>query len=200
MNSKKMYETYDKIANWYDEARSRDLKCELHHLEKLTRSLPRGAKILDLGCGTGRPIADFLSDQRFQVTGVDGSHEMIALAKSYVPKAQFFVQDMRELELSEKFDAILMWHSSFHISVADQIQLFKKLEAHMNPGGFLMFTSGTTHGEVWSENGGEQIYHASLSLDEYRELLKTHHFEVISLNVEDKKAGGATIWFARYRK
>jgi SAM-dependent methyltransferase len=199
MNSKKMYETYDKIAKWYDEARSRDLRFELQHLEKLSRSLAKGSKILDLGCGTGRPIADFLSQQRFQVTGVDGSHEMIALAKKYVPAAKFYVQDMRELDLSEKFDAILMWHSSFHLSVADQIPLFKKLQAHLNPGGYLMFTSGTTNGEVWSENGGEQIYHASLSLDEYRDLLKTHHFEVISLNIEDKASGGATVWFARYR-
>jgi SAM-dependent methyltransferase len=199
MSQQKMYETYDKIAKWYDGARSRDLKFELHHLEKLTRSLPRGAKILDLGCGTGRPIADFLSQQNFQVTGVDGSHEMIDLAKSYVPKAQFFVQDMRELDLNEKFDAILMWHSSFHLSVADQISLFRKLETYLNRGGYLMFTSGTTNGEVWSENGGEKIYHASLSLDEYRSLLKTHHFEVISLSIEEQQSGGATVWFARYR-
>lgn len=39
---------------------------------------------------------------------------------------------------------------------------------HLNDGGILMFTTGSEAGEIWSDNGGENLYHASLSPDEYK--------------------------------
>ncbi|WP_413289027.1 class I SAM-dependent methyltransferase [Bdellovibrio sp. HCB337] len=195
----KVYETYNKIGSWFDNVRSKDLSFELHHLEALTSHLQKGAKILDLGCGSGRPIAAFLLDQGFKVTAVDGSAQMIELAKQYIPQADIRLIDMRSLNLSEKFDAIIMWHSFFHLTADDQRAIFPILEKHINPQGVLMFTSGTTLGEVWSENGGENLYHASLDTAEYRSLLEKHHFEVLSHTVEDKTAGGATVWLARQK-
>lgn len=69
---------------------------------------------------------------------------------------------------------------------------------HIKPGGILMFTSGPDAGEVWGDNGGENLYHASLSTAEYRTLLAKHQFEVITHAIEDKDCGEATIWVARY--
>ncbi len=91
-----------------------------------------------------------------------------------------------------------MWHSSFHLPTDDQINLFPALAQNLNPGGLLMFTSGTFHGEVWADNNGEDLYHASLSTQEYYALLEKLNFEVLSHVVEDSQAGGATVWLARY--
>jgi SAM-dependent methyltransferase len=193
----KVYEVYNKIGDWFLKMRAQDLKMEEHHLKEFTSHLKKGAKILDLGCGTGKPIAEYLLTQGYEVTGVDGSEKMLALAKTNIPKAKLIHQDMRKIDLKEKFDAIIMWHSSFHLPANDQIKLFPILKEHLNPKGLLMFTSGLTNGEVWSENGGENLYHASLATNEYREILKQNNFEVLNYSEEDKKAGGATVWLTR---
>ncbi len=44
------------------------------------QSLPAGAAVLDLGCGTGRPATRRLAE-RFAVTGVDLSRRNVKLAK-----------------------------------------------------------------------------------------------------------------------
>lgn len=193
-----VYDSYNRMGDWFDQKRSRDLSFEIHYLDKITSALPAGAKILDIGCGTGRPIAEYLLKRGFQVTGVDGSHKMIELAKQYVPQARLFLQDMRSLRLNEKFDALILWHSSFHLPPDDQRSLFKSLKDHANPKALLLFTSGPGAGEAWGENGGENLYHASLSQDEYKSLLQTHGFSVISLDVDNAASGGATVWLAAF--
>ena len=76
--------------------------------------------------------------------------------------------------------------------------MFTIFEQHCNLGCLLLFTSGPDAGEVWSDNGGQNLYHASLSTLEYKKILTTHHFEVLEHVVEDKNCGDATVWVARY--
>ncbi len=196
-NKDKVYESYEKIADWFDENRSRDL-FEKPYLDKAMAHLKPDAKILDLGCGMGEPIAGYFIDQGFELTGVDGSQKMIHLAKNRFPDSLFIVADMRGLHLTQKYDCIIAWHSFFHLSQDDQRAMFKVFEEHINPGGILLFTSGPDAGEVWGNNGGEDLYHASLSTAEYQSLLKQHHFEVMIHRIEDEACGDATIWMARY--
>ncbi len=58
-----------------------------------------------------------------------------------------------------------------------------------------MFTSGSEAGEVWSENGGEALYHASLAEADYRSLLEAHGFRCWAC-ADDPDCGGATVWIA----
>jgi len=198
-NKNKVYESYDRIGDWFDQNRSRDLSFEEHHLKEVAKHLHAGAKVLDVGCGTGRPIAEYFLSRGFQVTGTDASQKMIDLAKVYIPAARLVLQDMRALSLDEKFDAIILWHSSFHLPAEDQRLLFKRIQDHAHPNALLLFTSGPEHGEAWGENGGEVLYHASLSQEEYKSLLQTHGFKLISLNINDALSGGATVWLAIYK-
>ena len=198
-NKDKVYESYDKIADWFDENRSREL-FEKPYLDKAIAYLKPGAKILDLGCGMGEPIAGYFIDQGFELTGVDGSQKLINLAKSRLKNSVFMVADMRGIALKQKYDCIIAWHSFFHLSQDDQRAMFKVFEEHINPGGILLFTSGPDAGEVWGNNGGEDLYHASLSTAEYQSLLKQHHFEVMTHSIEDEACGDATIWMARYER
>ena len=72
--------------------------------------------------------------------------------------------------------------------------MFKIFAEHILPKGILMFTSGPSHGEIWSDNGGENLYHASLDPSEYKELLAAHNFQVIKHVVDDEECHGATVW------
>jgi len=196
-NKDNVYKSYDKIFNWYDEHRSRDL-FEKPYLDLAISYLKPKAKILDLGCGMGEPIVKYFINKGCQLTGIDGSLKLIDLAKARFPKSRFMVQDMREVNLKEKFDLVIAWNSFFHLSKDDQRLMFKIFEEHLNSGGILMFTSGPSEGEVWSDNGGEVLYHASLDPEEYKKLLAEHHFEVIKYKLNDEECGGACVWVARY--
>jgi SAM-dependent methyltransferase len=190
----KVYESYNKIGDWFDSQRAQELRMEKKHLDSFLSKIPKSEKILDLGCGTGRPIAVYLLSQGYDVKGIDASEKMISLAKKYVPSINPELQDMRNLNLNEKFGGIIMWHSSFHLPADDQRKLLAELPKFLKPNGKLLFTSGPAHGEAWGENAGENLYHASLSQDEYRKILTEGGFKVLSLDVEDKSAGGATVW------
>lgn len=198
LQKNKVYKSYDKMYNWFDEARSREL-FEKPYLDLAISYIQPNAKVLDLGCGMGEPIAKYLIEQGFNLTGIDGSHKLIELAKPRFPKAKFMAQDMREVNLNEKFDLVIAWNSFFHLSKDDQRSMFKIFEKHINPNGILMFTSGPSDGEIWSDNGGEMLYHASLDVEEYKKLLLEHNFEIIKYAIEDEECGGATVWVARYK-
>ena len=67
----RILDTYDRQAAGWDRNRPKTL-IERHHLDRLLAHAP-GRRVLDLGCGAGRPIAAYLTDRRATVTGVDGA-------------------------------------------------------------------------------------------------------------------------------
>lgn len=203
MNSKQnfkenVYKVYNIISGWYFQNRSRDL-FEKSYLDRIISLIKPNSKILDLGCGTGKPIAEYFIKQGFSVTGVDASERLIDIAAREVPSMKCIFQDMRSISLGKKFDCIFAWHSFFHLTKSDQRNIFGIFEKHIVPNGVLVFTSGPDEGEIYSENGGQMLYHASLSQQEYKKLLDKHNFELLSVNVEDPDCGDATIWIARYK-
>lgn len=198
-NKEKVYESYDEIVHWFDDARTKTLM-ESEYLNLIVKSVPAGGTVLDLGCGTGEPIAQFFIDKGFKITGIDGSNKMIELCKKRFPNEQWIVLDMREINLQQRFDVILAWNSFFHLDQNSQRKMFKIFEAHIKPDGILAFTSGEEEGEVWSDNGGQQLYHASLSTSEYERLLKAASFKALIHKVRDPECGEATIWVAQKNK
>jgi SAM-dependent methyltransferase len=200
MTNKKenVYQSYDKMAWWFDEHRSSDL-FDKSWLELAIALLPKGAKVLDLGCGMGEPMMPYFIEQGYEVTGIDGSVKLIELARNRFPNAEFIVGDMRKIRLDQKFDLIIAWHSLFHLPQSDQRLMFQSFADHCNDNGVLLFTTGPSAGEIWSDNGGESLYHASLSPADYKKLLASYGFELINHKIEDEDCGGASLWLARYK-
>ncbi|TSJ40336.1 class I SAM-dependent methyltransferase [Mucilaginibacter corticis] len=193
---KDVYKIYNKIAQWFFENRPQNL-IEKSCLDNLIGYLPQNATVLDLGCGTGEPILRYLLTQGIGVVGVDASVEMLKIARLNFPETEFVLQDMRELNLNRKFDAIIAWHSFFHLPADDQPAMFSLFAAQLNKDGVLMFTSGTEHGEAWGVNGGENLFHASLDTSEYETLLAEHHFKILKYQENDPDCA-ANIWMAQY--
>ncbi len=194
-----VYKVYNKIAKWFDEHRSRDL-FEKAWLDKAISLLPNNAQVLDLGCGMGEPIIPYFLSKGLKVTGVDGSEKLLEMARSRFQNVELILSDIRLLRLNKKFDLIIAWHSFFHLSQDDQRAMFKIFIDHLNPKGVLLFTSGEEAGEVWSENGGEELYHASLSIAGYKSILNEKGFTLIDHKVFDPECGEATIWLAQLER
>lgn len=89
-------EAFDAIGDRYDEAFPHK-EGQIEAGGWLTASLPEGARVLDLGCGTGLPTARQLSDAGLRVTGIDLSAGMLDLARRNVPGAEFVRADIADL-------------------------------------------------------------------------------------------------------
>jgi SAM-dependent methyltransferase len=194
----RVIDVYQRHADAWSRDRA-DLLPEKAWLDSFLTLLPDEPVVLDVGCGTGVPIARYLVEHRCQVTGVDGSRAMIAGCAGQFPEHKWHIGDMRTLALNHKFDGIVAWDSFFHLSPNDQRQMFPIFKCHAAAGAALMFTSGPSAGEEIGSYRGEPLYHASLDGDEYCGLLHDNGFGVVSHVVEDPTCGHHTIWLARQR-
>jgi len=166
--------------------------------DRFIGSLPKAASVLDLGCGSGSPVAKHMSANGLRVTGLDSSATLISLCRERLPDHEWLIGDMRSLHLSRQFDGVLAWDSFFHLTPNDQRRMFDVFARHAAQSTVLMFNTGPAHGESVGEYRGDPLYHASLGLDEYRSLLSNIGFEVVAHAVEDRQTGGGrTVWLTR---
>ena len=189
-------EIYKKHARAWTELRGNFLY-EKTWLDHFLALIPQHSKILDLGCGSGKPIADYLIRHDYKITGVDSSDVMIEMAQQNFPEQHWLQADMRTVEFEQKFNAILAWDSFFHLTPNDQRQMFRQFARFAQQGTVLMFSSGPSHGEAIGDLFGDALYHASLAPEEYRALLKQSGFKVIKMVAEDVECTGHTVWLAQ---
>jgi SAM-dependent methyltransferase len=187
---------YERHARDYDRDRGRSL-FERPWLDRFVALVPKGGTVLDIGCGTGEPIARHLLERGLEVTGVDAAEAMISLCRARFPGREWIVQDMRGLSLGRTFRGLVAWDSFFHLSPEAQREMFPVFRAHAAPGAALLFTSGPAAGEAVGRYCGEPLYHASLDAAEYRDLLEANGFQVVRHVAEDPDCGGRTLWLAR---
>ena len=191
---------YQQNSAFWDSQRNRargdSPRCEVPWLERFLAQLPANGHILDIGCGSGEPIAGYFIRQGFNVTGIDGASAQIARCRERFPQQRWLVNDMRTLDLGTRFDGIIAWDSFFHLCQADQRKMFAIFLAHAADKAALMFTSGPEQGEAIGEFCGKPLFHASLSPTEYINLLHQHQFSVVEHRVEDPECGFHTVWLA----
>ena len=176
-----------RAADWIDQP----------FIERFLRYLPRGATVLDLGCGGGSPVALHMVTQGFRVTGVDSSPTLISLCRSRMPEQEWIVADMRSLALGRRFGGILAWDSFFHLPYDDQRTMFRIFAVHAATSAVLIFNAGFSQGEAVGSYRGDPLYHASLDPSEYETLLARSGFELIEHSINDPAKGGRIYWLAR---
>lgn len=189
-------EVYQRGAAGYDRARDRSL-FERPWLDRLLADVPPGGRVLDLGCGSGRPIGVHLAARGLEVTGVDAAPAMLDLYRRHVPEARTVLADMRDLALPGRFDAILGWSSFFHLAAGEQRAALPRIAAHLAPGGRLLLTVGPEAGEAWGTVEGEPVYHASLAVGDYAALLAEAGARIEAFVPEDEDCRGFSLLLAR---
>jgi len=98
--------------------------------------------LLDLGCGTGGHALP-LAQRGYQVTGVDRSEVMLAAArqKGEGTSVRFLEGDIRELDLGERFDAVISMFAVIGYMVSNEhlLAAFGTARRHLSPGGIFCF-------------------------------------------------------------
>lgn len=189
---------YSRRAAEFDADRTKTL-FEKARLDAFLANVPANGRVLDLGCGSGEPIARYLAQGGYAVTGVDASPGLIALCRERLPNQTWIVADMRGLDLTRDFDGVIVWHSAIHLAPDDHHAMFEVYRHHARPGGVLMFTSSSVGEEIIGEWRGEPLYHGGLSPEDYRMGLDRAGFDILEHRTRDPDCGGATVWLARRR-
>jgi len=106
--------------------------------------IPAGARILDLGCGTGGHVIPLMK-AGCDVTGVDVSAEMIAIAKAKAAEEgldpELIVGDARTLDLGRRFDAVISMFAvvGYQLSNDDLAAMLAVARSHLDVGGIFTF-------------------------------------------------------------
>ena len=200
-----MHTPYDLIADqWHAQKRAQGyIKRALSYVDRIVEDLPRGAKVLDLGCGNGEPVAKHLVERGFRVTGVDESEQMLKFARQTVPEAELIHADMLTVELAGTFDAAIAWDSMFHVGRKHHAAIYRKLANALRSGGRVLLSVGgsaptETEGEGFtSEMFGQTFYYSGFAPKVARELIEAAGFEIELWEVDDPTSRGHIAVIAR---
>lgn len=136
--------TPDQVAASYDQIADRWLDVSTYgfaQIERAIRFVARRERALDVGCGTGRCF-HLLTGHGFCTDGLDGSAAMIALARKRHSDAELFHADICRWELPRLYDLIVAWDSVWHVPLASQEPVLRKLCRGLSAGGVLVVTTG----------------------------------------------------------
>lgn len=113
-------------------------------MNKTKQYLAPGSSILDVGCGTGT-ISILLAKEGYEVTGVDLSEDMLALAYEKTLAEglgiSYIHQDMCRLEGFNDFDGAVIYVDSLNYLKSDRevFQTFQQIHESLKEGGILIF-------------------------------------------------------------
>lgn len=138
---------FREYAQFYDSIYAdKDYVAECRFVERIfsANGVPAGARILDLGCGTGGHVIPLMRAGR-DVTGVDLSEDMITIAREKAAAEgldpQLIVGDARTLDLGRRFDAIISMFAvvGYQLSNDDLAAMLAVARRHLDIGGIFTF-------------------------------------------------------------
>ncbi|MFZ1024376.1 MAG: methyltransferase domain-containing protein [Thermoplasmata archaeon] len=125
---------YDAINDW------KDYRGETRRLEAIARRYGRPGKTawLDVACGTGRHL-EYLSRSHF-TTGLDGSRDMLRLARRRLPRVRLVLGDMRSFRIRRQFDVVSCLFSAIgHLDTKEDVRkAFANFARHVKDDGVVI--------------------------------------------------------------
>jgi len=117
-------EEYRRESEYFTELIKRYSKIEVNSLS-------------DMGCGIGKFI--YHLKQNFVVTGIDISQDMLSNAKKLNPECTFHQADMRDFNLKQQFDSVLINDSiTYTTNQKELLTTFQNAYKHLKAGGVMV--------------------------------------------------------------
>ena len=136
-------EGFDSEVNYVEEYEGEYRKTDVeYHRTQLAQLLPSGARVLDVGCGTGVMLRE-LEEARFAAEGIEPS----AFASGFARKNGHDVRtgDFLELDVEENaYDAVLAMEVIEHVH--DPKAFIDRVYRALKPGGLFYYTTGNFRG------------------------------------------------------
>jgi len=154
---------YDEVADAYEEVRLPSDE-EQEALTTFLDELVPESRVLDAGCGGGKPVLRELVQESQQAIGIDFSAQQLKKALLHAPDARLLRGDMTQIPLAEDtVDAVLAYHSLIHVPAAEHQTVLDEFARVLRPGGQLLVSEGPEewHGTNpdWLDTGAEMQWH-----------------------------------------
>ena len=187
---------YDAIGERYLEWSS-DHTVRLAWLNTLREAVPPPARVLDLGCGAGVPVARWLVDAGYTVTGIDISEGQITLARQFVPDATFVVGDMSTVLFDPAaFDAVVALYSITHVARDRHAELLRRIHSWLRPGGHLLASLGAGDSPDWTGPWlGAEMFFSHFDAATNRRMLEAAGFAIEHDELVQETEDGSPIAF-----
>lgn len=159
---------FSESAEFYDAIYSfKDYAAEAAEVAARVRSIhPKARTILDAGCGTGEHARLLAATHGFEVDGLDIDPALLRIARNKHPTGRFFVGDMSDFRLDQRYDAILCLFSSIaYLITVERVQSALACFCHhLDRGGTLLvepwFSPGAlSAGRIFRHTGTYQHMH-----------------------------------------
>jgi ubiquinone/menaquinone biosynthesis C-methylase UbiE len=133
---------FTKSAELYDAIyRFKNYAAEAAQVAALVRAVHPGARtLLDVACGTGQHAWHLATEHGFAVDGLDLDEALLEVARRKHPAGRFFVGDMRDFAVAERYDAVLCLFSSIgYLVTLDRVRrALGCFRDHLAPGGIVV--------------------------------------------------------------
>ena len=143
---------FDNLApQWDDDMIRND---EIIHTILDNAKVSAEKEILDVACGTGVLIPDYLSRNVKSVTAIDISPEMVKIAQKKFSQENVHIicGDAETEAFEQKFDCIVVYNAFPHFPEPEK--LIKSLTAHLKPGGTLTIAHGMSREKIDRHHSG----------------------------------------------
>lgn len=190
MSEQERYRAYDRFAWIYNQHWGGFAQLLMPILEVLLLNhLSKGARLLDLACGTGH-ITRYLVERGYQVTGLDGSQEMLRYARENAPEAELLLEDARHFSLPPIYQGALSTFDSLnHILDPEGLEAaFRNVYGALLPGGRFLFDLNLEAGyrAGWNGATGDSFAdHAYIWKNDYDPDQKLATFEATLFRLEE---------------
>lgn len=173
-------DSYNAIAEQWEQHRVRLAPQEMQVLPLLVEGLAPSSTLLDLGCGTGQPVATFFAARGFQIVGVDQSPAMLALAKRRLPNHQWLLGTLEDWPSVTDVAAVVAWDSLFHVPRDRHAAILRRVRDTLPDGGRFALTVGGSESPAFTDvMFGHSFFYDSFPPGQVRALLATAGFRVI---------------------
>jgi len=187
MNKNLVSRGYRQIAEKYSSARNQFKN--LKYLKKLNSLLRPNSTILDLGCGSGKPIDEFFVNHGHKIIGIDICPEQIKMARKNIPTGSFMVKDVAILKESEfKIEAVVSFYTIFHLPRKKHQQIFKTINSFLDKNGLLLVTMGASNWEGIENFYGASMYWSHYGPQKNKEIIEKAGFKILLDEIDT--AGG----------
>ena len=141
----KMGAFFEARLDGYDEHMLTNIESAREFYPFTARQLPMepGARILDLGCGTGLELAEYFAlNPGAKVTGIDLASGMLRALEGKFPGKDITLicGSYFDVPFGEGFDGAVSVESLHHFTKEEKIPLYRKLRNALKPGGFFILT------------------------------------------------------------
>jgi len=184
--NKEIIASFNRFAEQYADISFNNLL--QYELNRFISLLPKNARVLDAGCGSGRDVQYFL-DEGLNAVGIDASEKLIESAKKRVENGKFKIMDISNMEFEEgEFDGIWALDSISYLDENEISAALEEIGRVIKNNGILFVSVREGKGKIFFRHeklGKEEIPILCFNQNELEDCCREAGFEILNSYVEE---------------